>query len=183
MSGASPAEVSGLPCRAGGTGQTLGTDGLWRLGRGEPLAYAKGMHSLIRAAMVSCTRPALPRFRFRLALFEDAKWRRPGLRRSNLPEAVNLNRLATAFFVFRRAMDLGMGPRRVMVSSGSATLFCISGGKLHRCPCGRPGWNADKMLWLWPFKRSCARTSRKSGRRQAEHPRSLCETFYRRFVS
>ena len=131
MSGASPAEVSGLPCRAGGTGQTLGTDGLWRLGRGGPLAYAKGMHSLIRAAMVSCTRPALPRFRFRLAFFEDAKWRRPGLRRSNLPEAVNLNRLATAFFVFRRAMDLGMGPRRVLVSSGSATLFCISLGNLH----------------------------------------------------
>ena len=81
------------------------------------------MHSLMRGAMVSCTRPALPRFRFRLALFEEAKWRRPGLRRSNLPEAVNLNRLATAFFVFRRAMDLGMGRERLDTLGRSATLF------------------------------------------------------------
>src|SRR6476469_1615376 len=59
--------------------------------------------------MVSWTWPTLPSLRLRFALFEDARWRNPGLRRSSLPVAVNLNRLATAFFVLRRAMDFGMG--------------------------------------------------------------------------
>lgn len=51
----------------------------------------------------------MPRFRFRFAFLEEARWRRPGLRRSNFPVAVNLNRFATAFLVLRRAMDFGMG--------------------------------------------------------------------------
>ena len=86
-------------------------------------AHAKGRHSLIRATMVSWTRPALPKFRFRLAFLEEAKWRKPGFRRSNLPDAVNLNRFAAAFLVFRRAMDLGMGRRTIQAFPSSATLF------------------------------------------------------------
>jgi uncharacterized membrane protein len=73
--------------------------------------------------MVSWTRPALPRFRFRLAFLEEAKWRKPGFRRSNLPDAVNLNRFAAAFLVFRRAMDLGMGRRTIQAFPASATPF------------------------------------------------------------
>ena len=70
MSGVSPAEESGLPCKTGAAGQTLGTGPL-AAPRGEPgfarlkvhkalqacvsaqggcrFAYAKGMHSLMRA--------------------------------------------------------------------------------------------------------------------------------------
>ncbi len=77
----------------------------------------------MRAAMVSWTRPALARFRFRLALLEEAKWRRPGFRRRSLPDAVNLNRFEAAFFVFRRAMDLGMGRWTIQASACSATPF------------------------------------------------------------
>lgn len=73
--------------------------------------------------MVSWTRPALPRLRLRLAFLEEAKWRSPGLRRRSLPDAVILNRFAAAFFVFRRAIDLGMGRRMVRFSLQSATLF------------------------------------------------------------
>jgi hypothetical protein len=67
------------------------------------------MHSLSRGTIVSWTSVALPRLRFRFAFLEEARWRKPGLRRSNFPVAVNLNRFATAFLVFRRAMDFGMG--------------------------------------------------------------------------
>jgi hypothetical protein len=73
--------------------------------------------------MVSWTRPTLPRFRFRLAFLEEAKWRKPGFRRSNLPDAVILNRFAAAFLVFRRAMDLGMGRRTIQAFPASATPF------------------------------------------------------------
>ena len=107
--------------------QAGGESGQICLGR-EPVgvhlfAYAKGRHSLIRATMVWWTRPALPRLRFRLAFLEEAKWRKPGFRRSNLPDAVNLNRFAAAFLVFRRAMDLGMGRRTIQTFSTSATPF------------------------------------------------------------
>ena len=39
-------------------------------------------------------------WRLRLRFFDAAKWRLPAWARLSLPLAVNLNRLATAFFVF-----------------------------------------------------------------------------------
>src|SRR3954470_2440365 len=74
--------------------------------------------------MVSWTWPTLPSLRFRFELLEEARWRRPGLRRSSLPVAVILNRLATAFFVLRRAMDFGMGVGTVSGKRRSAISFC-----------------------------------------------------------
>ena len=62
----------------------------------------------MRATMVSWTWPSLPSLRFRFELFEEARWRRPGLRRMILPVAVTFNRFEADFFVFRRAMDLGI---------------------------------------------------------------------------
>ena len=62
----------------------------------------------MRSTMVLWTSPSLPSLRFRFELFEEARWRRPGLRRMILPVAVTLNRLAADFFVLRRAMDLGI---------------------------------------------------------------------------
>ena len=71
--------------------------------------YANGKHSFMRGSMVSWTSAALPSFRFRFELLDEARCRSPGLRRSNLPVAVTLNRLATAFLVLRRATGFGMG--------------------------------------------------------------------------
>jgi hypothetical protein len=71
--------------------------------------YAKGMHSMMRGTMVLWTWPTFRSLRLRFELLLAARWRRPGLRRSNLPVAVILNRLTAAFFVLRRAMALGMG--------------------------------------------------------------------------
>jgi hypothetical protein len=58
-----------------------------------------------------------------------------------LPVAVILNRLATAFLVLRRAMDLGMGRGMVQDGRGLATLFCagersdvLVGGLEYRIP-------------------------------------------------
>src|SRR3954467_12871203 len=73
--------------------------------------------------MVSWTWPTLPSLRLRFALLEDARWRNPGLRRRILPVAVILNRLATAFFVLRRAMDFGMGGGTVASELQSANFF------------------------------------------------------------
>ena len=63
----------------------------------------------MRANWVTWTSPSLPSLRFRFELFEEARWRRPGLRRMIFPVAVTLNRFEADFFVLRRAMDLGMG--------------------------------------------------------------------------
>src|ERR1700761_2765567 len=87
--------------------------------------------------MVSWSWPTFPRFRFRFAFLEEARWRRPGLRRRILPPAVTLNRLATAFLVFRRAMDLGMGGRTVARSFRRATLFLGFAEKLSLGLAGR----------------------------------------------
>src|SRR5258706_5449913 len=85
--------------------------------------YAKGRHSLMRATMVSWTWPSLPSLRLRFELLLDARWRRPGLRRMILPDAVTLNRLEADFFVLRRAMDLGIGPPTVAMPARLATPF------------------------------------------------------------
>src|SRR3954447_21811010 len=84
--------------------------------------------------MVLWTWPDLPRLRFRFAFFDDARWRNPGLRRRSLPVAVILNRLATAFFVLRRAIDFGMGVGTVAIKRQSATSFCR-----HFAACRRLG--------------------------------------------
>ena len=98
---------------------TIGTTSQLRSSR----TYAKGRHSFMRGSMVSWTSAAFPSFRFRFELFEEARWRSPGLRRSNLPVAVTLNRLATAFLVLRRATGFGMGLRTVHWKKVSATFF------------------------------------------------------------
>src|SRR5271170_7432029 len=50
----------------------------------------------------------LERWRIRLRFFLLARWRRPDWDVMILPLAVILKRLATAFLVLRRAMDLGI---------------------------------------------------------------------------
>ena len=77
----------------------------------------------MRGSMVSWTSAAFPSFRFRFELLDEARCRSPGLRRSNLPVAVTLNRLATAFLVLRRATGFGMGGGTVHGRRGSATFF------------------------------------------------------------
>ncbi len=77
----------------------------------------------MRGSMVSWTSAAFPSFRFRFELLDEARCRSPGLRRSNLPVAVTLNRLATAFLVLRRATGFGMGLRTVHWKRAAATFF------------------------------------------------------------
>src|SRR6266700_3330316 len=89
------------------------------------LVYAKGRHSLIRSTMVSWTWPALPSLRLRFELLLEARWRRPGLRRSSLPVPVTLKRLAADFFVLRRATDLGIGAGTVAANALSASSFVV----------------------------------------------------------
>ena len=62
----------------------------------------------MRATSETSTRALFARCRFRLALFDDIKWRREAWARRTLPVPVTLNRLATAFFVFLRATDFGI---------------------------------------------------------------------------
>src|SRR5258706_11979754 len=86
--------------------------------------YAKGRHSLMRATMVSWTWPSLPSLRLRFELLLEARWRRPGLRRISLPVPVTLIRFAAAFFVLRRATDLGIvGAGKVAGRFGWANSF------------------------------------------------------------
>jgi hypothetical protein len=77
--------------------------------RSKNARYPNGRHSFTRATIVECTWADLPSRRLRFELFEDARCRRPGLRRRIFPVAVILKRFATDFFVFRRAIALGMG--------------------------------------------------------------------------
>ena len=66
----------------------------------------------MRATSVLSTRAALLSKRFRLALFDDIRWRREDCARRTLPVPVILNRLATAFRVLLRAIDFGIGRER-----------------------------------------------------------------------
>ena len=77
----------------------------------------------MRATMVLWTWPALPSLRLRFELLLDARWRRPGLRRMIFPVAVILSRLAADFFVLRRAIDFGMGARKVAGGRRPASSF------------------------------------------------------------
>ncbi len=67
----------------------------------------------MRATSLGSTSTLLARCRLRLALFDDNKWRREAWARSTLPDAVILNRLATAFFVFLRATRFGIRREKV----------------------------------------------------------------------
>src|SRR5580765_7840239 len=78
---------------------------------------------MMRATMDSWTWPAFPSLRFRFELLLDARWRSPGLRRMILPVAVILTRLAADFFVLRRAIDFGMGARKVAGARRAASPF------------------------------------------------------------
>src|SRR4051812_27457885 len=99
------------------TGQAGGT---------RPGSYPNGRHSIIRPTIVLWTWPALPSLRLRFELLLDARWRRPGLRRMILPVAVILSRLAADFFVLRRAIDFGMGARKVAGARRPASSFSKS---------------------------------------------------------
>jgi hypothetical protein len=88
----------------------------------------------MRAASVWCTRPALARWRFFLPLFEERRCRREAWERKILPVPVILNRFATAFLVLLRAMDFGMGGRKVRRFGEMATnLLGEEGG--FKCKC------------------------------------------------
>src|SRR5271170_6381643 len=65
----------------------------------------------------------LARWRLRLRFFLLARWRRPDWDVMILPVAVILKRLATAFLVLRRAMDLGI---RLFVTVQSRRWLCGS---------------------------------------------------------
>src|SRR5450755_942465 len=62
----------------------------------------------MRYSSVLSTCFILARWRLRLRFLLPARWRRPDWDARILPEAVILKRLATAFLVLRRAMDLGI---------------------------------------------------------------------------
>ena len=68
------------------------------------------MFALIRASSVLWTRADFAIRRFRLALFDESKWRRDACWRSTFPVAVILNRFETAFRVLLR--EIGFGMRR-----------------------------------------------------------------------
>ncbi len=68
----------------------------------------KGRFDLIRYSSVTLTCLALPRLRIRLRFLELARWRRPAREVRIFPVAVILKRFATAFFVFRLALALGI---------------------------------------------------------------------------
>lgn len=102
----------------------------------------------------------MPRLRLRLAFLEEAKWRRPGLRRNNLPVAVTLNRLATAFLVFRRAMDLGMGRWTVVIYVERATPFFVLGVNFSKrtrmIPEDARDWFIQRRLERGTLKKLCS---------------------------
>lgn len=89
------------------------------------MSYEKGRFSLTLSMSPSATRPRLARLRFCLADLQESKCRRPAFVRKTLPEAVTLNRFATAFLVLLRAMDFGMGPGRIATNRRNAMEFSI----------------------------------------------------------
>jgi hypothetical protein len=68
-----------------------------------------GKFSLIRFSSVASTTATFASCRFRFALFEASKCRRPAWARNTLPDPVTLKRLATDFFVLRLAIGFGIG--------------------------------------------------------------------------
>src|SRR5271156_881361 len=100
----------------------------------------------MRYSSVLSTCFILARWRLRLRFLLPARWRRPDWEVRILPVAVILKRLATAFLVLRRAMDLGIrlwvtvqSRRRLRGSRfrrGVVRLFVLGGfilmGKLAR---------------------------------------------------
>src|ERR1035441_4312466 len=81
----------------------------------------------MRYSSVLSTCFILARWRLRLRFLLPARWRRPDWDARILPEAGILKRLATAFLVLRRAMDLGI---RLLIAVQSRRGLC---GSLFRC--------------------------------------------------
>ena len=77
----------------------------------SPFSQWNGRFSFIRASSVESSTAPLARWRFRFALLDTNKCRRPAWPRNTLPVAVILKRLATAFFVLRLAIGFGIGSR------------------------------------------------------------------------
>jgi hypothetical protein len=108
----------------------------------------------MRATSETSTRALFARCRFRLALFDDIKWRREAWARRTLPVPVTLNRLATAFFVFLRATDFGIRVVNLWPEQKAGKPFLLhpiqdveigtdqhrddhrEGKQTHRRPCG-----------------------------------------------
>src|ERR1700722_2783557 len=86
-------------------------------------SYAKGRFARMRYSSVLSTCFILARWRLRLRFLLPARWRRPDWDARILPVAVILKRLATAFLVLRRAVDLGI---RLFVAVQSRRRFCGS---------------------------------------------------------
>src|SRR5260221_7897167 len=117
--------------------------------------------------MVLWTWPTLPRLRLRFALLDDARCRNPGFRRRILPVAVILNRLATAFFVLRRAIAFGMGGGKLASARERANFF-LQRSSTFRCRDSLPldiGMSSyavpiQKVAWYCP---EVAASSRRTG--------------------
>lgn len=77
----------------------------------------------MRAMSLTSTRMFLASWRLRLALLDDNKCRREAWARRTFPEAVTLNRLATAFFVFLRATGFGISEKQYGNIHPRANLF------------------------------------------------------------
>src|SRR5690606_6810838 len=75
------------------------------------------------ALSTSATRATLPRLRLRLRLLFCRMWRLPCLRRSTLPVAVTLKRLATAFLVLARPEFLDIGAWKMAANGRAASGF------------------------------------------------------------
>src|SRR5438105_7775235 len=86
----------------------------------------------MRAVSVSWTSAVFASWRLRLALLDAIKCRREDCARNTLPVPVTLKRLATAFFVLRRAIGFGMGGgklgsfRQMTISFYRAYLLSLS---------------------------------------------------------
>jgi hypothetical protein len=98
------------------------------------------MFALIAGASTSATRATLPRLRFRLRFLFCNRWRLPFLRRSTLPDAVNLNRLETAFRVLAMPAFLDIGAERVEAFLKPARAFWKGFSRLGLCGCWFGGW-------------------------------------------
>lgn len=86
-----------------------------------------GKFSLIRFSSVASTTATFASCRFRFALFEASKCRRPAWARNTLPDPVTLKRLATDFFVLRLAIGFGIG------SGECSRPACICKPQLRKC--------------------------------------------------
>jgi hypothetical protein len=98
-SGADPRQIRDWPQKTG----------IGQVKNDSPSPQWNGKFSLIRFSSVASTTATFASCRFRFALLEASKCRRPAWARNTLPDPLTLKRLATDFFVLRLAIGFGIG--------------------------------------------------------------------------